>query len=63
MNENTNAKDILQNIINFAQALRGDGVIYFSGDPLLAKQNRKAILISDINDIKEQISNLEKMLS
>jgi len=62
MNENHNLSEILPLIPQYANAIYSEGVLYFSGAKAIATESRKAILINDINLIKEQIANLEKLL-
>ena len=62
MNDNHNPIEIIQLLPKYVQALYSDGVLYFSGEQTIANDSRKAILLSDINLIKEQIANLEKIL-
>lgn len=62
MNENHNPIEIIQILPKYVQALYSDGVLYFSGEPTIATEVRKATLLNDINLIKEQIANLEKIL-
>ena len=62
MNENKNPADILQLLPKYVQALYSDGVLYFSGEATIATETRKITLQNDINLIKEQIANLEKIL-
>jgi hypothetical protein len=62
MNENQNAVDIIQIIPKYVQALYSDGVLYFSGEATIATEARKANLLNDINLIKEQLANLEKII-
>jgi hypothetical protein len=62
MNENQNPIEIIQLLPKLIQALYSDGVLYFSGEVSIATENRKNTLLNDINLVKEQISNLEKIL-
>lgn len=62
MNENHNSVEIIQLLPKLVQALYSDGVLYFSGEVTIATDARKATLQNDINLIKEQIANLEKIL-
>jgi hypothetical protein len=62
MNENHNPVEIIQLLPKLVQALYSDGVLYFSGEVTIATDARKATLQNDINLIKEQIANLEKIL-
>lgn len=62
MNENHNPVEIIQLLPKLVQALYSDGVLYFSGEATIATDARKATLQNDINLIKEQIANLEKIL-
>lgn len=62
MNENQNPIEIIQLLPKYIQALYSDGALYFSGEQTIANDSRKAILLNDINLIKEQIANLEKIL-
>lgn len=62
MNENHNSVEIIQLLPKLVQALYSDGVLYFSGEVTIATDARKATLQNDINLIKEQIVNLEKIL-
>ena len=62
MNENQNPVEIIQILPKYVQALYNDGILYFSGEATIATEVRKAILLNDINLIKEQIANLEKIL-
>lgn len=62
MNENQNPIEIIQLLPKLVQALYSDGVLYFSGEATIATDARKATLQNDINLIKEQIANLEKIL-
>lgn len=62
MNENQNPVEIIQLLPKLVQALYSDGVLYFSGEVTIATDARKATLQNDINLIKEQIANLEKIL-
>ena len=62
MNENQNLIRIIQILPTYVQALYNDGVLYFSGEPTIATQNRKATLLNDIAMIKEQIEALDSIL-
>ena len=62
MNENQNPIGIIQILPKYVQALYSDGVLYFSGEPTIATQNRKASVLNDIAMIKEQIEALEKIM-
>lgn len=62
MNENQNPIEIIQILPKYVQALYSDGVLYFSGEPTIATQNRKATVLNDIAMIKEQIEALEKII-
>lgn len=62
MNENQNPVEIIQLLLKLIQALYSDGVLYFSGEAAIATDARKATLQNDINLIKEQIANLEKIV-
>lgn len=62
MNENQNPVEIIQLLPKYVQALYSDGVLYFSGEVTIATESRKATLLNDINLIKEQLANLEKIL-
>jgi hypothetical protein len=62
MSENKNPIEIIQLLPKIVQALYSDGVLYYSGEALIADNMRKDILLRDINLIKEQLSNLEKIL-
>ena len=62
MSNNTNPADILPLLPKLVQSLYSDGVLYFSGEVSIATEARKAILINDINLVKEQIAHLEKIL-
>jgi len=62
MNENQNPVEIIQILPKYVQALYSDGVLYFSGEVTIATEARKATLLNDINLIKEQLANLEKIL-
>ena len=59
---NHNPIEIIQILPKYVQALYSDGVLYFSGEATIATDARKATLLNDINLIKEQIANLEKIL-
>ena len=58
-----NPIEIIQILPKYVQALYSDGVLYFSGEPTIATQNRKASVLNDIAMIKEQIEALEKIMS
>ena len=62
MEKNISPVDIIQILPKYVQALYSDGVLYFSGEPTIATDARKATLINDINLIKEHIAALEKTL-
>ena len=62
MEKNISPVDIIQILPKYVQALYSDGVLYFSGEPTIATDARKATLINDINLIKEHIAALEKIL-
>ena len=62
MEKNISPADIIQILPKYVQALYSDGVLYFSGEPTIATDARKATLINDINLIKENIAALEKVL-
>jgi hypothetical protein len=62
MNENHNPIEIIQILPKYVQALYNDGVLYFSGEATIATEARKATLLNDINLIKEQLANLEKII-
>ena len=62
MNENQNPLEIIQILPKYVQALYSDAALYFSGEPTIATDSRKATVINDINLIKEQIAALEKIL-
>ncbi len=62
MNEDQNPIEIIQILPKYVQALYSDGVLYFSGEPTIATQNRKATLLNDIAMIKEQIEALDSIL-
>lgn len=63
MNElQQNPVEIIQILPKYVQALYSDGVLYFSGEVTIATESRKATLLNDINLIKEQLANLEKIL-
>jgi len=57
-----NPIDIIQLLPKYVQALYSDGVLYFSGELTIATEARKLTLQNDINLIKEQLANLEKIL-
>lgn len=57
-----NPVEIIQILPKYVQALYSDGVLYFSGEVTIATESRKATLLNDINLIKEQLANLEKIL-
>jgi hypothetical protein len=54
---------ILQNASKYNQALYQDGSLYWSGDETLATPERKAIVKSDIQLIKDQLTVLEGALT
>lgn len=64
MNENQN--DTLSEIIRILpkciQAVHNDSILYFSGEPAIATEERKNTLLNDIKLLKEQISSLEKII-
>lgn len=62
MNEHQNPIEIIQILPKYVQALYSDGVLYFSGEPTIATQNRKATVLNDIAMIKAQIEALEKIM-
>lgn len=63
MNEiQQNPVEIIQLLPKLIQALYSDGVLYFSGEATIATESRKATLLNDINLVKEQIANLEKIV-
>ena len=62
MEKNISPTNIIQILPKYVQALCSDGVLYFSGEPRIATDDRKAILINDINLIKEHIATLEEIL-
>lgn len=62
MNENHNPIEIIQILPKYVQALYSDGALYFSGEQTIANESRKAMLLNDINLIKEQIATLEKII-
>jgi hypothetical protein len=62
MNEDQNPIEIIQILPKYVQALYSDGVLYFSGEPTIATQNRKATLLNDIAMIKTVIEVLEKIM-
>lgn len=62
MEKNISPVDIIQILPKYVQALYSDGVLYFSGEPTISTDARKATLINDINLIKEHIAALEKTL-
>ncbi len=62
MNENLNPIEIIQLLPKYVQALYSDSVLYFSGEKGIATEARKAIVLSNIALIKEQITEIEKSL-
>jgi hypothetical protein len=62
MNDNQNPIETIQILPKYVQALCSDGILYFSGETKIATESRKAILLNDINLLKEQIASLEKIL-
>jgi len=62
MNENQNPVEIIQLLPKLVQALYSDGALYFSGEAIISTEARKTTVINDINLIKEQLANLEKIL-
>jgi hypothetical protein len=62
MHENQNPIEIIQILPRYANALCYDGALYFSDEPTIATQSRRAILLNDIAMIKEQIEALEKIM-
>lgn len=63
MNENQNSIKIIQTLPKLVEAVYIDGLLYFSGEVLLATEGRRSTLLNDINLVKEQIANLERTLS
>ena len=61
-NENENPVRIVQILPKHTQALCNDVAFYFSGEVTLATGNRKIVILNDINLIKEQLANLEKII-
>lgn len=57
-----NPIEIIQILPKYVQALYSDGVLYFSGEPTIATQSRRATVLNDIAMIKEQIEALEKVI-
>jgi len=53
----------LQNIVKYSQALYSDGVLYFSGEVILATAERGNLMRSDLKSIKQCIESIEKVLS
>lgn len=62
MNENQNPIEIIQVLPKYVQALYSDSVLYFSGEKGISTEARKAIVLSNIALIKEQITAIEKSL-
>lgn len=62
MNENQNPVEIIQVLPKLIQAMYSEGILYYSGEPKIATEARKALLLHEINQVKEQIAILEKIL-
>jgi hypothetical protein len=58
-----NSLTATQNIVRYAQALNADASIYFgTNDENLANTDRKAILVSDLRILKQQIEIIDRLL-
>ncbi len=62
MNENLDPSEIIRLLPKCIQALHNDSILYFSGEPAIATEERKNTLLNDIKLIKEQIASLEKII-
>lgn len=62
MNNTENPIEIIQILPKYVQALYSDGVLYFSGEPTIATEARKATLLNDIAIIKAQLEALERVV-
>lgn len=56
------AEEILKLLPKYVQALYSDSVLYFSGEETIATPERKTLVLSNINAIREQLESLEKLI-
>lgn len=60
MNENSSPVGLILTLHKYVQALYSDGVLFFSGESVIATPERKNLLLQNIELIKAQIETLEK---
>ena len=58
-----NPNELISSLPKYVQALYSDGTLYWSGDKVIATQERKNLVLNDIKLIKENIAALEKHLN
>lgn len=58
-----NPLENIRMMITYAQTLQHDGIIYWSGEPTIATDERKSMVCHNINLIKKEINTLEQILS
>lgn len=58
-----NSVTILQLVTKYTNALYNDGSLYWSGDESLSTPERKALVVSDIKLISDNLAILSKELS
>lgn len=57
-----NPNELIATLPKYTQALYSDAILYFSGDKVIATQERKNLVLNDIKLIKENIAALEKLI-
>lgn len=62
MNQNLDLAQIIQILPKYVQALCSDSAFYFSGEPTIATEGRRASVLNGIAMIKEKIEALEKIM-
>jgi len=58
-----NNQEILQNITKYTQALCGDCMLCFSGDNLIATEDRKALARATLQLVENNLDTIKKQLA